>query len=174
MNAATLKTHGIDAEMNYGMQALGGNVSVRGLLSYQPKNVLVNFQGSTPLNRAGAAGLPAYRATAFLHYDVDAFSIDMLQRWHSSTRRSSDPTQIFDAPRVGARAYTDVTLSYRLKTTAIGTAQFFVTVQNLFDRAPAPFVNTGAASTVPGFFVPVTNGDDPIGRYFTAGVRIRL
>ena len=110
-----------------------------------------------------------------MHFDVAAYSVDVQERWHSSTRRSSDPSQIFDAPRLGARAYTDLTLAYRLQPAGGDrSAQFFVTVQNLFDRKPAPFVNTGAASTVPGFFVPVTNGDDPIGRYFTAGVRFRL
>ena len=174
LNVATLDTHGIDAEMNYNTSLWGGNLNLRGLFAYQPELIAVNFQGSTPLNRAGAAGLPAYRFTGFVHYDIDAISVDVQQRWHSSTRRSSDPTQIFDAPRVGARTYTDLTLAYRLKTPGDRSAQFFLTIQNLFDRDPYPFVNTGAPSTVPGFFVPVTNGDDPIGRYFTAGVRFRL
>ena len=118
--------------------------------------------------------MPKWRLTGFFHYDVSDYSVDVLERWHSSTKRSSDPTQIFDAPRVAARAYTDVTLAYRFRTGDDRSAQFFVTVQNLFDQQPSPFVNTGAASTVPGFFVPATNGDDPIGRYYTAGIRFRL
>jgi iron complex outermembrane receptor protein len=175
LNVATLKTHGVDTELNYATRIGSGNLSLRGLVAYQPKNAARNFPGSPLLNRAGAAGLPAWRATGFVHFDVAAYSVDVQERWHSSTRRSSDPSQIFDAPRLGARAYTDLTLAYRLQPAGGDrSAQFFVTVQNLFDRKPAPFVNTGAASTVPGFFVPVTNGDDPIGRYFTAGVRFRL
>jgi len=174
LNVATLDTHGIDAEMNYATDLWGGNMSLRGLFAYQPTLETRNFPGSPLLNRAGAAGLPAYRVTAFVHYDINDISVDLQERWHSSTRRSSDPTIVFDAPRVGARAYTDLTLAYRLVTADDRSAQIFLTVQNLFDRQPAPHVNTGAASTVPGFFVPVTNGDDPIGRYFTAGIRFRL
>ena len=102
-----------------------------------------NFPGSPLLNRAGAAGLPAYRLTGFVHLDEGPVSLDLLQRWHSSTRRSSDPSQIFDAPDLKARAFTDVTFGYSLKA-AGGQANFFFTVQNLFDQQPDPFVNTGA------------------------------
>jgi len=175
LNVATLKTHGIDAEANYATRLAGGQLNLRGLLAWQPELTSINFQGSTPLNRAGAAGLPAVRFTGFVNYDIGAFSLNLQERWHSSTRRSSDPTQVFAAPRVAARAFTDVTFSYTLKPFGgRRQAQIFLTIQNLFDQAPYPFVNTGAPSTVPGFFVPVTNGDDPIGRYLTAGVRFRL
>jgi outer membrane receptor protein involved in Fe transport len=176
LNVARLRVKGVDAEINYGMQALGGNLSLRALVAYQPTSRSQNFPGSPILNRAGAAGLPAYRVTGFLHYDSGDFSLDILERWHSSTRRSSDPSQIFaeEYRRVAARAYTDVTVAYRVGLPRDSSAQIFLTVQNLFDKQPAPFVNTGAASTVPGFFVPATNGDDPIGRYFTAGVRFRM
>jgi outer membrane receptor protein involved in Fe transport len=173
LNVTTLNTHGIDAEVNYGTQLGAGNLNLRGLFAWQPENSSANFPGSPTLNRAGAAGLPAYRFTGFVHYDISAFAVDIQERWHSGTSRSSNPAQVFDAPRLSANAFTDLTLSYRHKR-AGGEAQLFVTVQNLFDKDPSPFVNTGAASTVPGFFVPVTNGDDPIGRYMTAGVRFRF
>jgi outer membrane receptor protein involved in Fe transport len=121
--------------------------------------------------------LPEWRVTGFLNYDLDAVAVNILQRWHSSTRRSGNRDQVFDAPPVAARAYTDLTLSYRLPL-GLGRddshAQMFLTIQNLFNQQPSPYLATGPFSTVPGFFVPVTNGDDPIGRYFTAGVRIRL
>lgn len=173
LNVTTLNTHGIDAEINYGTQLGAGNFNIRGLFAWQPENSSANFPGSPTLNRAGAAGLPAYRFTGFVHYDIAAFSVDVQERWHSGTSRSSNPAQVFDAPRLSANAFTDLTLAYRLKRSG-GEAQLFLTVQNLFDKDPSPFVNTGAASTVPGFFVPVTNGDDPIGRYFTGGVRFRF
>lgn len=174
LNLATLYTRGIDAEANYNTTLGAGNLNLRGLLAWQPKLEQSNFPGSPTLNRAGAAGLPSVRITGFINYDINNFSINLQERWHNSTRRSSDPTLVFDAPRVAARAYTDMTLSYRLKAANDMSAQLFVTVQNLFDQDPYPVVGVGAPSTVPGFFVPVTNGDDPIGRYFTAGVRFRF
>jgi iron complex outermembrane receptor protein len=177
LNVATLNTHGVDVEVNYSTSLAGGTFALRGLLSYQPENVTVNFRGSTPLDRAGASdgrGQPRYRVTSFIHYDRRGAAIDILQRWHSSTRQSSDPTLVFDAAPVAATAYTDLTLSYELKAGQGFSARPFLTIQNLWDKQPPPYVSTGAQSSVPGFFVPVTNGDDPVGRYFTAGVRIRF
>jgi outer membrane receptor protein involved in Fe transport len=177
LNVATLDTHGIDIELNYAAALAGGNFSLRGLLSYQPKNVTVNFRGSTPLDRAGASdgrGQPRYRTTSFIHYDRKGVAIDIQQRWHSATRQSSDPTLVFDAADVSAMAYTDLTLSYDLRVANGFSVRPFLTIQNLWDKQPSPYVATGAPSSVPGFFVPVTNGDDPIGRYFTAGVRMRF
>ncbi len=174
LNVATLYTRGIDAEANYNTALGAGNLNLRGLLAWQPKATSRNFPGSPLLNRAGAAGLPIWRITGFINYDINDFSINLQERFNSSTRRSSDPTLVFDAPRVSARAYTDVTVSYRLRAANNMSAQIFLTVQNLLDQDPYPFVNVGAPSTVPGFFVPATNGNDPIGRFFTAGVRFRF
>ena len=177
LNVATLNTHGIDIELNYSTAVAGGIFSLRSLLSYQPKNVTVNFRGSTPLDRAGASdgrGQPRYRTTSFIRYDRNGAAIDIQQRWHSATRQSSDPTLVFDAADVSAMAYTDLTISYDLKVARNISARPFITIQNLWDKQPFPYVATGAPSTVPGFFVPVSNGDDPIGRYFTAGIRMRF
>lgn len=178
LNAAILKVHGVDAEVNYsGIDVAGGTLSLRGLLAWQPVSNIQNFPSSPITYRAGAAGLPEWRITGFVHYDRGKLSVDLLERWHSSTRRSGNLTQVFDAPRVAARAYTDLTFSYRVPL-GIGdddsNAQLFVTIQNLFNQEPSPYLATGPFSTVPGFFVPVTNGDDPIGRYFTVGARVRF
>jgi outer membrane receptor protein involved in Fe transport len=178
LNAAFLEVRGVDAEVNYSGINLGsGTLSLRTLVAWQPVSNTANFSNSPITYRAGAAGLPEWRVTGFLNYDLDAVAVNILQRWHSSTRRSGNRDQVFDAPPVAARAYTDLTLSYRLPL-GLGRddshAQMFLTIQNLFNQQPSPYLATGPFSTVPGFFVPVTNGDDPIGRYFTAGVRIRL
>jgi outer membrane receptor protein involved in Fe transport len=178
LNAAFLKVHGVDAEINYSGIDLGpGVLNLRTLVAWQPVSNTKSFASSPITYRAGAAGLPKWRLTTFVNYDVGRLSINLLERWHSSTSRSGNLDQVFDAPKVAARAYTDVTFSYRLPlgiVTEDSEAQLFVTVQNLFNQQLSPYLPTGPFSTVPGFFVPVTNGDDPIGRYFTAGVRIRL
>ncbi len=172
LNIATLNTKGVDIEMNYDTDLGPGHLTLRNLTSYQPTYVTVNFPGSPRLDRGGAATLPAWRISLMARYDLDPFSVDILQRWHSATRRSSDPAQVFSTGPIPDVFNTDVTLSYKFDTD-FGETQAFLTVQNLWDQQPPIYVNTGAASTVPGFFVPVTNGDDAIGRYFTAGIRFR-
>jgi iron complex outermembrane receptor protein len=180
LNVATLVTEGVDGEVNYAMPLAGGSFSVRGLLSYQPKNETVNFPGSIPINQAGAAGAgpttgqPKYRFTGFVHYDRGGVNIDVQQRWHSSTRMSGDPTLIY-ASRVAESYYTDLNIAYKFDLVQPnGDAELFLTIQNLFDKQPPFFLPTGARSAIPGFFVPTTNGDDPIGRYFTAGFRLQF
>ena len=46
LNVTKLRVKGVDGEVNYATQALGGNVSLRGLLAYQPTSLTQNFPGS--------------------------------------------------------------------------------------------------------------------------------
>jgi iron complex outermembrane receptor protein len=57
----------------------------------------------------------------------------------------------------------------------LGTAEgeLFLTVQNLFDRAPS-LGSQPQWGAVPGLFVNWPNGDDAIGRYFTLGARMKM
>jgi outer membrane receptor protein involved in Fe transport len=49
----------------------------------------------------------------------------------------------------------------------------FFNVQNLFDKDP-PAAAFYGSNTIPGLFGGWPIGDDPMGRYFTLGVRISL
>ena len=52
--------------------------------------------------------------------------------------------------------------------------QFFVAVENVFDKQPTPYGGVGGASGVPGLFGGFVPGDDAIGRYYTVGARLRM
>ena len=62
LNVSSVKTHGIDMEVNYTHRLLGGQLSLRGLASYQPELVTIQFPGAGPINAAGAADLPGQEA----------------------------------------------------------------------------------------------------------------
>ena len=129
--------------------------------------------GQDGLNRAmWNAGLPSVRVTAFANYTRGPFGLNVQQRWHNSTRRSSDPAQVWAVGRVPSFYTTDLTATYNLAMFG-GNNQFFVTAQNLFDKKPPAHGGTGGAASVPGLFLATTNGDDFIGRYFTFGFRFR-
>jgi outer membrane receptor protein involved in Fe transport len=172
LNIASFYSRGIDTEVNYGFDAGPGRVNLRGLMTYQPKQVSINLPGTTPLNAAGAAGIPSVRLNLKAQYLQGPFAFDLNQRWHSSTRRSSDPVAVYADGRVPETAYTDITFSYDVKVLG-GTSQLYLNVQNLFDKKPPPHGNVGGAASVPGLFLATTNGDDFIGRYFTVGFRFR-
>jgi outer membrane receptor protein involved in Fe transport len=67
---------------------------------------------------------------------------------------------------IPGRFYTNVNVAFET-----GPAEFFFNVQNLFNTAPAPYANF--TSGLPGNNG-VAPGDDPIGRYFVTGVRLKF
>jgi iron complex outermembrane receptor protein len=178
LNAASLKTWGIDAEVNYNFSVgAEGQVSLRGLVGYQPKFTSILIPGTTPQLLAGAAsiqgtgGVPKWRVTGFISYSNPVFAIDIQERWRSSLRQDPDPTLVYAIPKVPAVAYTDLTL-----TGFIGkdkSKQIYLSVQNLFDKQPPVYVISGFSGT-PAFQYPAVTGDDVIGRYFTVGARFKF
>jgi iron complex outermembrane receptor protein len=165
-NAQTLKTNGIDFEANYAQPLFDGNLSLRGLVSYQPKLETVQFPGAPIQDSADTPALPEWRVTAFVKYTYNNFSVDVQERWHNKTGWTADRTLIFSDPRLPAVAYTNINFSYNWE----GKQAYFA-IQNLFDKQPTPYGPT--ASGVPGLFGGYINGEDTIGRYFTVGFRMK-
>jgi iron complex outermembrane receptor protein len=181
LNVAETKTRGIDAEMNYslpvnfGTPALSGTLSLRGLMTYQPVYRTTQVPGTAPTELAGVAGqqqslaTAKVRVTGLFSYDTDHWSLNVQERWRSSLKQSGISTLVFTNPKVPAAAFTDLTFTARTGK----EFEFFFSVQNLLDKEPPVFIGTGFASA-PNFFFPAVNGDDVIGRYFTAGARLRF
>jgi outer membrane receptor protein involved in Fe transport len=79
--------------------------------------------------------------------------------------------QIVSTPRIPSVAYTDLNLSWEMKM-GDSDLQWFCNVQNLFNKQPPPGAYLGSNGAV-GQFGGFVYGDDPIGAYFTVGVRLR-
>ena len=176
LNAASLKTWGIDTEVNYQFSVGNeGMISLRGLVGYQPKLDQTLVPGAPTTHLAGAGSLQAgsgiakWRVTGFVSYMNSNFSVDVQERWRSSLNQNADPKLVYAIPKIPSVAYTDLTL-----TAFVGKnkgRQLFLTVQNLFDKAPPPY---SAVSGTPLFQYPLNNGDDLLGRYFTVGARFKF
>jgi iron complex outermembrane recepter protein len=93
------------------------------------------------------------------------------QRWRSSLVRDATRSLVFADGKVSSVAYTDVTLTFFLGKDK--GKQIFLNVQNLFDKNPPPYLTAGTSGT-PAFSFPVTSGDDIIGRYITAGAKLKF
>jgi outer membrane receptor protein involved in Fe transport len=173
LNVATLKTWGIDGELNYTTSLGGSNrLALRGLVSYQPQLTNVVAPTLSPLYNAGSAtGVAKWRLTGFVTFSTPNVSIDLQERWRSGLRWDSNPNLVYAEPDFPSAAYTDVTF-----TANIGDKkdyQIFLSINNLFDRQPSVYASTVTSGT-PGFGFSSLAGDDIIGRYFTAGVRLKL
>jgi hypothetical protein len=65
-----------------------------------------------------------------------------------------------------------VNFAYEIKNERLGKSELFLNIQNLFNNKPPPANATGSAAA-PGGFAGFALTDDPIGRYFTIGFRMR-
>lgn len=184
-NIAETSTHGIDVEINYNTQLeewnthLAGGLDLRLLASYQPVLYNRTLPGAQRLDLAGAssagpgsAAPQEQRYTLGATYTLDAFAINAQVRYLSSLVPSSDPTLVYADPDVPAITYVDLATTYDV---VAGGHAFtaFLTVNNLFDKQPPLFASTAFTGN-PGFFYPVPTGYDIVGRYFTAGMRMRF
>jgi outer membrane receptor protein involved in Fe transport len=167
LNGATLKTWGIDTEINYSVPIGANNrLTLRGLAGYQPELTTVLIPGTDPIANGGVAsiqqggGIAKLRLTGFVSFATPNWSVDVQERWRSSLRQDANPSVVYNIPNVPAVAYTDVTLTAFLG--ADRDKSIFFSVQNLFDKDP------------PVFQYPSIVGDDVVGRYFSVGTRLKF
>ena len=182
LNVASLKQSGIDAEINYRFEVAGGMLSLRGLASHVIKQDTQQFEGAPIIKWGGTAptppppvlsgfGVPHWRLTAFARFELDRLTFDVQQRWRNSMRQNGDAALVYAEPKVPAVGYTDVTVTYLFNRSRNLTG--FVSIENFFDKESPPFITNNYGS-VPGFYYPVANGDDIMGRYITGGLRMRF
>ena len=172
LNVSSVKTNGVDMEVNYTVPMFDGQLSLRGLASYQPKLVTIQFPGAGPINAAGAAGLAQEKLVGMAQFAKGPFKVNVQERWRSPEKQSGNPVLIYSDPDIPAVAFMDLNLSYQLKRGRTDM-ELFLSIQNVLDTAAPVYVSTGSAAN-PGFSYPIVNGDDVIGRYFTTGVRVRF
>ena len=178
INISTIKTYGADFEANYATRAFDHPLTLRGLVTWQPHILYVQpglqnvDMGGVSYSSNSLQASPKVRAMVQADYTVGPVSIDVQERWRSNLKWSGDPTQIFSTPPTPSVAYTNLNISYELKSHAIGDTQLFLNAQNLFDTLPPAAAFVGANGNI-GVFGGYALGDDPIGRYITIGLRLR-
>ncbi|HXA40543.1 MAG TPA: TonB-dependent receptor [Phenylobacterium sp.] len=176
-NISQTYTHGFDVEARTDrtlsdlIAGAPGHVDLRLLWSHQPVLKSRTYPTSQLTNAAGVAGLSADRVTGTVGYELGPFSALWQARYLSSQARSGNPLQVYAGPDLPAIWYHDVNLTYRFK--AVGRdLQAYLIVTNLFNQQPRISPSTTFAG-IPGFGSPYVLGDDPVGRYYTVGLRMK-
>jgi iron complex outermembrane receptor protein len=182
LNVANTITHGVDFEANYNFD-LGslfsgapGTVGLRFLGTWQPVLATQTVPGTPYVESAGLAsfndyniGVSKFRVNTEFDYTVGGFDAIIYERWMSGV--SPYPAGVVTTiPNIPSYSYTDLTLRYKIGV-GRGDLQPFISIQNVFDKQPP---NIGNNPSVPGLFYPVPNGYDVVGRYVTAGFRVRF
>lgn len=182
VNLAQIKTYGVDFELNYAGSLFGQPFSVRGLAAYQPHiryiqpSVPTIDQGGVAFGSAGLTSSPSVRLTGIVNFAVtDTLKLSGMYRWRNRMKLWGDPTVVW-APGEGTIApygQASLNVAWTLPTAGTGKAEVFVNIQNLFDAAPPP-ANSPGTATSPGGFGGFAITDDPIGRFWTAGIRFKF
>ena len=178
-NLAQVETYGADLEANYNTRILNRRFAARLLASYQPHIIYRQVdaptidQGDAAWGQNGLTAAPSLQMTAFLGYELtDELSANLTEHWRNSLKESGVPGQVWVNNHVASFGTTDVTLTYDLeKHLGIGDSQIFLTVQNLLDKNPPPTAYYGSGTSA-GYYYEFV--DDPVGRYFTLGFRMKL
>ena len=178
INLSQVETEGVDVEANFQSSILARPFAARLLAAYQPHiyyrqpGVPTSDQGGAAFGPLGVAAAPTVRLTGILHYEpTDEFAIDLLQRWRNSMKLSGVPGEVWANNRLRAFATTNVTVTFKPQGNT--NMEMYLNVQNLFDSEPATggFTGNGTrAGLRDGYAV----GDNPLGRFFTAGVRLKF
>ena len=173
VNAALLKIKGYDLQLDYSWEMAGGQFSLRHLATFQPVNSTLNTPTSTFYTWAVQ---PHLMQTTFLSYRNESWAVALQNRWLSSVSLKSSNndlngnSQNYVDSSLDANNVVDMTVSKDFEVSS-GNLEAFLTVSNLLDeRAPLYPSNSG----IPGLFYPTFGYYDDMGRYFTAGVKVKF
>jgi outer membrane receptor protein involved in Fe transport len=180
-NVSKIETYGVDLELNYATRMFDHPISARLLTTWQPHYLFdqpgapeydfgnVAFPNLVPLQN-----VPAVQLTAIVNYAVtDKFSVSVTERWRSAMQLEPDgitcgtgaalQTCVFPS---GPSAYytTNLNLSYQFGGPG---NEIYLNVRNLFDKLAEPAVGLSGSNNY-------AQSDDPVGRYYTVGTRIKF
>ena len=182
INLAVVETKGVDFEANYSGSLFGHRLTLRGLAAYQPHiyyrqpAVPTIDQGGVAFGSTGITAAPSWRLTGMASYNfTDSLRVDLMQRWRNDLKISGDPTVVFlnGEDTIDSYGQTSINVAYQLNNERLGRSEVFLNVQNLFNAKP-PAANATGTAAAPGGFGGFALTDDPIGRYFTVGFRMKL
>jgi len=182
INLSKVTTYGLDVEANYNGSIGNHRLALRGLAAYQPHiryiqpGVAVIDQGGVAFGTNGLTASPSWRLTGTASFNInDNLRVDTIYRWRNGLKLWGDPTVAWAAGqgKVAPFGQLGVNLSQTVNLSSGRKVEMFLNIQNLLNAKP-PVANAPGTATSPGGFGGFVVTDDPVGRYFTVGLRAKL
>lgn len=177
-NIAFLKTAGVDIDASYRTSLGNGSLSVRLYANYLDKFETQQFSGAPVLDYRGIAtplssveARPKWSGTLNVNYKVGNFGIFVSEQYVGKMRLAlpGAPSNFASDTKINPVWYTDLTMSYNIPALG-GNNEFFLTVNNLFDKDP-PLI----PANTPGVNIPTAQSIyDTVGRAYTVGMRFKF
>ncbi len=176
-NIAQVETYGMDIEADYNHTLFGRRFNARIMTNWQPHIVYSQLgthydEGGVAWGQNGLIASPSVQVSAFITYSLtDKLRLDILERYRNAMTDSGVSTQVWSNPNVKAYATTNATVTYDLgHRFGIQDSSMYFTVENVFDKHP-PATGYYSGNTSAG--ASYEYSDNPIGRMFTVGIRVR-
>jgi len=180
INAASIKTSGVDYEISYQHpQPLGlkGNLVLRALATnVRDFTTIPGLPGTIASQTAGqnSGSTPDWKALFVQSYSTGTYSLTLQERWFSDgvigtqyvVCSSSCPVSTTNNPTLNNNSmpgatYVDVAGSYNISKNVVA----YFKIDNLFDKSPVPAPQTNTGLDVnPALY-------DTLGRFYHAGIR---
>jgi iron complex outermembrane receptor protein len=182
INLSKITTYGVDIEANYQGHIGDHALTLRGLAAWQPHiryvqpGVATIDQGGAAFGSTGLTASPSWRMTAMASFAISKqLRVDGIYRWRNAMRLWGDPTVAWVAGQGTIAPYGQlgVNFSASKELGAVGKGEFFLNIQNLLNAKPVAANAPGTAAGVGGFGGWAMT-DDAVGRYFTAGIRLKM
>ncbi len=179
INSAGFLAYGVDTELDWSHPIAGHEFKLRALANYQPH--LINDLGPAGVfdvggaadGIGGQAATPNVKGLLQLNYEVvHSLTATVQERYRNAIKNYAPGFFVFAIGKLPPAFYTDLTLNYKLQA-AGGDMETFLNVKNLFNTRPDPWASSGGSGQV-GSFGGWLQGDDPLGRYYTVGLRFKL
>ena len=169
LNLSIQKAAGYDFEAAYTEAGAGGQFSLH-LLANHATAAYTQAPGSPVVPTLGETTTPRWRGTVHADFARSNWSAFIQERFIGRSVFLATNIEGIDTNNNTAPAifYTDVSGSYRFSWTG-EQQELFLSVNNLFNRDP-PLVTLNPTT----FSTPTSIAYDRIGRYFTAGLRVRF
>ena len=172
-NISGIETYGVDVEVNYATEVSGHPLTGRFFTTFQPHYTIsqpglptydegnVAFPNVVPLQ-----AMPALRITSTVNYGVtDNFFVSLTGRYRGEMTASAVSTDVY-VPKdqtVPHLFVADANFLYRRDA----GQEIYFNVRNIFDKMPFGTAGLSAGSGYPQI-------DDPTGRFYSFGVRVKF
>jgi iron complex outermembrane receptor protein len=178
INISELETYGADLEVNYAATVFERQLNLRLLSSWQPHLWSrqpelddVDLAGAA-FGPSGQSPVPRVRLTALARLGItDRLSVDLMHRWRSELLISGVRSEVWLNNELDTFSTTNLAVTYRPSGTYI--PEMYVNVQNVFDNAPQGSGYNGNGLRA-GFRDGYPTGDNPMGRFYTLGLRLKF
>lgn len=150
LNVASATVKGIDYELSYNMEpnffaSQSESLTVRAFAGYVKERMDIPFGATTGLEQSGSLGMPDLTANVTAVYTLDAWSLQLQQRYIADTVLNASWVEgrDVDINSVSSGNYTNMRIGYLSEMDNGGTWNLGLNINNLTDRDPPRIANFG-------------------------------